>query len=634
MRPPQTFFRSLVLILASVGVATAIEVDAATFAKQKFDFIICGGGTAGTALAVRLSEISSFKVGVIEAGKYHKDDLKILTPQGIDFADVWGNPEYDWIFDTLPQKNLAGRSINIVRGKGLGGSSMVNLMGFLRAGKVEYDQIGQLGNPGWSWDEITPYFVKAENASMPTKDEIKDIHAAYNPKIRGHKGPVRTSVTSWFSEAIPPFFDVLAKFGLQTNRDFNDGTDANYVWPPVLAIDPTTESRSYAANAYYEPNSQRKNLMLLLQSQVLKVELSDKKDHNGNLRATGVTYQDMTTNKVYTASAAKEVIVSGGGIQSPQMLELSGIGNQTLLQSLGIKTRINLPDVGENYQDHLISFQTLEVPNTIETWDIFDDPKKNATAFDEYLQNHTGIDTAGVSVITYMSLNKVVDAATLNKWTAELDKEFFARNPSPGRRLQYAIQRKRLDPHSNEASVELYAAPLSALPELRGKNHSYIQVAAIPSHQFSRGSIHINSSNPLNKPAIDLNTFDLNIDREIMLVSTRFGHNVTEQMPLKKIILDDVSPPKSTDTDAEWNKFIAETASTPFHPCCTNSMLPKEFGGVVSPRLVVYGTSNLRVADVSILPMILGTHLMATAYAIGERAADFIKEDYGKLHLN
>ncbi|KZV83816.1 alcohol oxidase [Exidia glandulosa HHB12029] len=648
MRPSSFFLRSLVFVLASVGAANAIEVDATTFAKQNFDFIVCGGGTAGTALAVRLSEISSFKVGVIEGGKYHKDDLKILTPQGINFADVWNNPEYDWMFKTTPQRNLAGRSIDIVRGKGLGGSSMVNLMGFLRAGKVEYDQIGQLGNPGarklftgarnhwlnpgWSWNEITPYFMKAENASLPTKNETEEIHAGYDPAIRGHKGPIQTSVTSWFSEAIPPFFDVLVGMGMQADRDFNDGTDANFVWPPILAIDPDTETRSYAANSYYEPNAKRKNLVVLLQSQVLKVELSAKKDKNGNLRATGVTYQDMITNKTYTASVKKDVIVSGGGIQSPQMLELSGIGNKTLLESFGIKSRIDLPDIGENYQDHLISFQSFEVPNTMETWDILYDPEKNASAYEEYMQNHTGVYTAGVSVISYMSLNKVVDAATLKNWTAELDREFFARNPSPGRRLQYAIQRKRLDPHSNEASIEYYAAPSNAYADTREPNKSYMQIACIPSHQFSRGSIHVKSGNPLDHPGIDLNTFDFTIDKRIMLAGTRLGHNLTDKMPLKQIVVNDVKPPAHTDTDDEWNEFIAQTASTPFHPCCTNSMLPRELGGVVNPRLVVYGTSNLRVADVSILPMILGTHLMATAYAIGERAADFIKEDYGVLH--
>ncbi|KZV85277.1 alcohol oxidase [Exidia glandulosa HHB12029] len=615
MRPSSSFLRSLVFALATVGAVNAIEVDAATFAKQNFDFIVCGGGTAGTALAVRLSEISSFKVGVIEGGKYHK------TPQGINFADVWNNP-----------RNLAGRSIDIVRGKGLGGSSMVNLMGFLRAGKVEYDQIGHLGNPGWSWNEITPYFMKAENASLPTKNETEEIHAGYDPAIRGHRGPIQTSVTSWFSEAIPPFFDVLVRMGMQADRDFNDGTDANFVWPPILAIDPDTETRSYAANSYYEPNAKRKNLVVLLQSQVLKVELSDKKDKNGNLRATGVTYQDMTTNKTYTVSVKKDVIVSGGGIQSPQMLELSGIGNKTLLESFGIKSRIDLPDVGENYQDHLISFQSFDVPNTMETWDILYDPEKNASAYEEYMQNHTGVYTAGVSVISYMSLNKVVDAATLENWTAELDREFFARNPSPGRRLQYAIQRKRLDPHSNEASIEFYAAPSNAYAETRERNKSYMQIACIPSHQFSRGSIHVKSGNPLEHPAIDLNTFDFTIDKRIMLAGTRLGRNLTDKMPLKQIVVNDVKPPANTDTDDEWNEFIAQTASTPFHPCCTNSMLPREFGGVVNPRLVVYGTSNLRVADVSILPMILGTHLMATAYAIGERAADFIKEDYGVLH--
>lgn len=220
-----------------------------------------------------------------------------------------------------------------------------------------------------------------------------------------------------------------------------------------------------------------------------------------------------------------------------------------------------------------MSFQSFEIPNTIETWDIISDPEKNATAFEEFMVNHTGIYTSGVSALSYMSLNKVIPAATLNQWAAELDKEFNATNPSPGRRLQYNLQRKRLDPKNEEAGIELYCAPLNAYPETAQPNKSYIQVASIPSHQFSRGSIHIVSSDPLVKPAIDLNTFGLNIDRQIMLAATKLAHNVTEQMPLKKIILDDVKPPAHTDTDAEWLEFIEQTASTPFHPCCTYLLL-------------------------------------------------------------
>ncbi|EJD42194.1 alcohol oxidase [Auricularia subglabra TFB-10046 SS5] len=623
--------RSLALALAVSGLASAIEMDAATFAKQKFDFLVCGGGTAGTAVAVRLSEIADWKVGIIEAGLYHKGDPAVLIPQGWNIGKTWGNASYDWNFATTPQAALHGRQVPLSRGKGLGGSSMINLMGFLRAGAIEYDQIDELGNKGWGWKNLLPYFMKAENVTIASKELQEETHATVDPRVRGKKGPIHTSFSSWFSEAIPPFFDAMVKLGFKAIRDGGDGTDANYIWNPILAINKDTEERSYAANGYYEPNSHRKNLILLTGAQVTKVELSPKADKNGNLRATGVRFTDTKSQKSYTASAAKDVIVAGGGIQSPQILELSGIGDKKLLNKFGIKPRVDLPAVGENYQDHLMVFETYEIPNTITTWDILNDPEQNATAYEQYLKNHTGIYTAGVTAISYISANRFLDKATLNKWAAELDREFNATNPTPGARAQYEIQRRRLHPNSNEATLELYAAPQNAYPNLTEPGKSYVQVVAIPSHQFSRGSIHIQSGDPFASPAIDLNTWALDIDRKIMLAGAKFARKVTNMLPFSRIILKDIAPPPDTATDDEWVEFIRNTASNSFHPCCTAAMLPKALGGVVDSSLKVYGTSNLRVIDVSILPMILGTHLMGTAYAIGEKGADIVKAAYGKL---
>ncbi|EJD41732.1 alcohol oxidase [Auricularia subglabra TFB-10046 SS5] len=629
MRRSQSYFSTLLLILAATGLGSAIELDAAEFAKQKFDFIVCGGGTAGTAVATRLSEIAGWKVGLIEAGLYHKDDPAVLIPQGWNVGKTWGNAVSH--FATTPQKALNGRKVPMARGKGLGGSSMINLMGFLRAGAVEYDQIGELGNPGWSWKNILPYFMKAETVHAASPELQNQTHATIDPTIRGHTGPVHTSFSQWFSEAIPPFFDAMINLGFEAILDGGDGTDADYVWNPILAINQDTEERSYAANAYYEPNAGRDNLILLTGAQVIKVELSGTADKDGNLRATGVTYVDTKNKKSYTASASMEVVLSSGAIQSPQLLELSGIGNKELLTKFGIETRVDLPAVGENYQDHLMVFETYEIPNTIVTWDILNDPEKNATAYAQYLKNHTGIYTAGVTAISYISAGKFIDADTLNEWVQQLDKDFNATNPSVGARAQYEVQRKRLSPTSKEATLELYAAPSSASPDLVKPNSSYVQVVAIPSHQFSRGSIHIQSSDPLAEAAIDLNTWALDIDRKVMLAGAKFARQVTDTLPFSRIITQPIAPPQSNATDDQWLDFIRNTASNSYHPCCTASMLPKHFGGVVDPTLKVYGTSNIRVIDVSILPMVLGTHLMGTAYAVAEQGADIIKAAYGKL---
>lgn len=163
---------------------------------------------------------------------------------------------------------------------------------------------------------------------------------------------------------------------------------------------------------------------------------------------------DLATQKTYRASATTEIILTSGSVQSPQILELSGIGNASILRQFGITPRIDLPSVGENYQDHLMVFETFEIPSSIETWDVLSDPVKNATAYEEYLQNRTGIYTAGITALAYLNASSFIDEATLQAWTHELDREFNATVPSASARAQYNIQRRRLSASSSEATLE------------------------------------------------------------------------------------------------------------------------------------------------------------------------------------
>ncbi|TFK56926.1 alcohol oxidase [Heliocybe sulcata] len=620
---------SVLSLLLSATLATAAIVEPATFASTSFDFIVAGGGTAGTAVAARLSEIGNWTVGLIEAGEYRPDDENILVPQGWNTAPTWGNPTYDWGFNTVPQPNLADRSINIVRGRVLGGSSALNLMGIFLAGATEYDQLEQLGNEGWNYNNTLKYFKKATNMSVAPEYLQIGEHATFNPQYHGNSGPIHASFSSWFSEAMPPLYNAMVNLGFTPVQDGGDGQDAGDVWSPPLSINQDTKTRSYSAIEYYGRNADRPNFHVLTGAQVTKIELSSTPDNNGNLRATGVTY--VSGGQTYTASVSKDVVVSGGSIQSPHMLELSGIGNKTILESVGIESKIDLPAVGENYQDHLVNYEQFIVPHSIETWDVMFNPGvQNDTVWQEYLVNKTGPYTSSVNVISYQTASHVTqNDSLLLDWLAELDAQFNASNPSPGRRAMYNIERQRLLPSSQQASVEVYAAPFHAYANDFELNTSYIQISSVPSHPFSRGSIHVNSSDPLNYPRIDLNAWAFDIDRHMMTASAKYCRVIADTDPLKPIIQEYSFPGPNVTTDTEWEQFVAENVMTPFHPCCTNAMLPKDAGGVVDSHLTVYGTANVRVVDVSILPLQLGTHLMGTTYAIAEQAADIIKADYG-----
>ncbi|KAG5642151.1 hypothetical protein DXG03_003555 [Asterophora parasitica] len=375
--------RGLTLIVP-FALATAVSsaaLDAATFAQTPFDFIVAGGGTAGVAVAVRLSEIANVTVGIIEAGTFNADDPRLNIPQGTNTAGLFTNDLYSWNFYTTPQAKLAGRSLFMARGKLLGGSSAINLLGVALAGAVEYDQIGQLGNPGWSYENTLKYFKRATNMSVAPKELQEETAATFSYKFHGASGPIKTSFASWYSKATPPFYKALVQLGFAPVRDGGNGLDAGSVWNPPLAIDQDTKTRSYSGNGYYLPNAGRRNLYLLTNAQVIKVNLSNTPDASGNYTATGVTY--VSNGITYTASVKKDVIVSGGSVQSPQILELSGIGNKELLTKVGVKPIIDLPGVGENYQDHIITTSSIKIPSTIETWDVFANPGPNATAFEQ-----------------------------------------------------------------------------------------------------------------------------------------------------------------------------------------------------------------------------------------------------------
>ena len=376
--------------------------NATSFTATVFDYIIVGGGTAGLTIAARLTEDPNITVGVLEAGLDRTQDPKVLTP---GFApSMWGDPEYDWVFKTVPQIHGNNRIVAHPRGKQLGGTSAINFDVWTHASQRDINDWGKLGNKGWSWDELFPYFLKSETYNTPPLKTSEQIDTTFIvPSFHGDAGPLQNSFPPFYDNFYKAWEPTYTKLGLGPAGDPKGGI-AIGAYGTLLTIEPKNASRSFAGTAYYKPNAARKNLQVLTGALVTKVILSPA---NEPLIATGVTFTVDGEN--YTVSASREIILCAGAFQSPQLLELSGIGNAELLKSKGIEVLYDNPNVGENLQDHVYVPVGFEAASGEATFESLRNQTVLAEAVAEYTINHTGPLAAGTSN-TYVSFSQTLDA--------------------------------------------------------------------------------------------------------------------------------------------------------------------------------------------------------------------------------
>lgn len=317
-------------------------------ATKSFDYVIIGGGTAGLTLAARLSEDENVTVAVLEAGGDRLNDPMVNTP-GLSIQ-LMDKPEYDWSFQTVPQKQTRNRIHGWTRGKCLGGSSAVNFMMFSHCSKQDLDNWIELGNKGWGWDDMVPYFRKFETYNPPSEATGKKFNHRYiDPLLRGTEGPLQISFSesdlNWVQEAWP---ETCKNLGYPEPKDPRVGSAVGG-FNQLTTVDPKAVTRSYSASAFYAPNKNRKNLSVLTDALVSKINFN-KNGSTGEVSAAGVNF--IVGERNYSVKTNKEVIICAGVIQSPQILELSGVGSKELLQKYNIDVVIDNPAVGENLQDH------------------------------------------------------------------------------------------------------------------------------------------------------------------------------------------------------------------------------------------------------------------------------------------
>ncbi|KAI0315855.1 alcohol oxidase [Amylostereum chailletii] len=602
-----------------------VITDPALFAAQPFDYIVLGGGTAGLVVAARLSEDPTVTVGVVQAGTYRPDDDVINLPT--EYTSAVGNATYDWNFSTTPQLALDGRILAAPRGRVLGGSSAINAPLWQRASARDYDNWGApFGNDraGWSFAGLLPYFEKTENWTRPPLVLPGQTLPHALVQAHGTRGPLEISYNNFYPEPVVPGIAAINALGIPTNSDPDLGMGTNATLG-ARTVSAASGLRSYAASAYFAPNARRPNLLILTEAVASKVDLESE---GALVRATGVRY--IVNGTTYGARAAREVVLSAGSFQSPQLLELSGIGNASRLESVGIEAVVDLPGVGENLQDHTLTASDFIVKPGVLTLDAL---SFNATFSAEqtalFAHNRTGALTYSSPAWSTLPLASFLSPSNLSSLLSSASASTFSSstNATTLRDVQYRLLAREI----NDTSVgwgEFTLIPSGGLASPARPNVSYISPIFLNFHPFSRGSVHINTTDPAAPPLIDPNYFGHPLDLAVAAYGAQFVRRWAGTAPLADLV-DALNAPNATvESFEEFERFAVSNVQPGLHYFGTAAMAARELGGVVDDALKVWGTANLRVVDASVLPATVGAAMQATVYAVAEKGADMIKASW------
>jgi choline dehydrogenase len=513
----------------------------------------------------------------------------------------------------------------------LGGSSATNGLVTAYASHANLDAWAALGNPGFSWDEMAPYFRKFTTFHPPSS-RLKVLHnvGKLDENLNTTSGPIHTAFYPWTGSVPKVWAETWNNMGFALETDPRSGSALGGGSIPSF-FDPNTGTRSYSATGFYAPNARRPNLSVLVEAYATKINLETS---GSAVRATGICFT--TQGKQYTVVARREVILCAGAVKSSQLLELSGIGSPALLESHGIHVMLPNEGVGENLRDHPMSLLSFELAEGRTSIDILRDPALLEEARREYRQHATGPLASSTSANAFMVLSDILSDDGLSA-LAKLEVDIEAMNVPASIKKQDRILTKFLrsepsaqyQPSNGQVSqIRTDGDNIFWKPDVPG-NHVLITV--VQTHPFSRGSIHIMSVDPTVDPAIDPRYLSHPADRFIMAKNLQYLQKVARTEPLASQFKPDgiqMVPCAANMSDEEALEYISLTCGTIFHPIGTCAMLPREDGGVVDPRLRVYGTENLRVVDASIFPIHLQNNICSTVYAVAEKAADMIKEDW------
>jgi choline dehydrogenase-like flavoprotein len=586
--------------------ARAITTDVNRVSNKTFDYIICGGGLTGLVVASRLSEDPNISVLVIEGGNDDHEDPRVndVRTYGEAFESEL---DYNLTSTPVPWQNNTG--LLLVAGKTLGGSGSLNGASWTKGDKTQYDLLPLLtGDDSWSFDALNEIMLDIEEFHDPTPEQVAK-GAQFLNDFHGRDGVVQVSFPyGMFGGIQLPALEAstIVWKGLKIVADFAAGVTTGATIIPNMVEANESQNRSSPFTVYAKHQTQeRSNFLILTGHRVTSINWRNGTD----MVANGVTFQACRECEVHTATTKREVLLAAGSLQSPQLLELSGVGDPEVLAAADVPLRLASPNVGKNMQEQTkntlwfdpisADFDGSGPPNAVAFPDVHQLFKNDSASIyesimsnlEEYAQNLT---TAGI-VTNATTTHQILEAQVNNLWKDNVGAAeiFFVTSPATG-----------------QVGIDLWNLIVLA-----------------------RGYVHITSNSSWDHPLIEPSYLGHPFDLEVQLAATKQSRELFQTEPLASLVSAETFPGLATvpqnAADDVWEQWVKETFTSVWHYIATLGMMKEELGGVVDSRLKVYGIENVRAVDASVLPIQLSAHLSSSLYGIAEKAAKMIKEDQG-----